>query len=74
MVGAGKKTVDYREIKDRFTSLDLKFDWKRLERLQKMRNSVEHHVLPCQALSERPSTSAQSPFTAVEAALSVLTA
>ena len=44
VVGAGKKTVDYREIKDRFTSLDLKFDWKRLERLQRMRNSVEHHV------------------------------
>ncbi|MCU0700060.1 MAG: hypothetical protein MUC96_26425 [Myxococcaceae bacterium] len=44
VVGSGKKTVDFREIKDRFTSLNLRFDWKRLERLQRMRNSVEHHV------------------------------
>lgn len=44
LVGTGKKTVDYIEIKERFDSLELSLDWKRLEHLQRLRNSAEHHV------------------------------
>lgn len=44
LVGAGKKTVDHHEIKERFDSLELKLDWRRLDHLQRLRNSAEHHV------------------------------
>jgi len=44
IIGTGKKTVDYIEIKERFGSLGLALDWQRLEHLQRLRNSAEHHV------------------------------
>ncbi|SES84229.1 hypothetical protein [Stigmatella erecta] len=42
LVGSGM-TVDFKEIRARFKDLGLSADWKRLERLQDMRNHVEHH-------------------------------
>jgi hypothetical protein len=45
LVPGGNATVDFREIQQRFKALDLKLDWKRLERMQEIRNDVEHHKL-----------------------------
>jgi hypothetical protein len=45
LVPAGKVTVDFSEIQQRFKALDLTLDWKRLERMQQIRNDVEHHKL-----------------------------
>lgn len=42
-IGKGKKTVDVQNIKDRFESLNLSVDWKRLERINKYRNDIEHY-------------------------------
>jgi hypothetical protein len=42
-VGKGKKTVDYQNIKDRFESLGITVDWKRIESINKYRNDVEHY-------------------------------
>lgn len=42
-VGKGKKTVDVQNIKDRFESLEISVDWKRLERINKYRNDIEHY-------------------------------
>lgn len=41
--GSGKKTVDQQQIQDRFTSLDLTLDWKKLDRIGKDRNNIEHY-------------------------------
>lgn len=41
--GSGKKTVDLRQIKERFKSLGLTADWKRLEGVVNIRNDVEHY-------------------------------
>lgn len=45
LVPGGKTTVDFRDIQQRFKALDLKLDWNRLERMQDIRNDVEHHKL-----------------------------
>lgn len=42
-IGKGKKTVDVQNIKDRFESLNISVDWKRLERINKYRNDIEHY-------------------------------
>jgi hypothetical protein len=42
-VGKGKKTVDYQSIKDRFDSLNIKVDWKRIDKINDYRNNVEHY-------------------------------
>lgn len=45
LVPSGNNTVDVFELQQRFKALHLNFDWGRLERLQKIRNDVEHHKL-----------------------------
>ena len=42
-IGKGKKTVDVQNIKERFESLNISVDWKRLERINKYRNDIEHY-------------------------------
>jgi len=42
-IGKGKKTVDVQNIKDRLESLNISVDWKRLERINKYRNDIEHY-------------------------------
>lgn len=41
--GKGKKTVDFRQIRERFDSLGITVDWKRLEAVQAYRNDTEHY-------------------------------
>lgn len=43
IVGAGKKTVDVFEIKERFESLQIKTDWDRFKKINDLRNDIEHH-------------------------------
>jgi transposase-like protein len=42
-IGKGNKTVDVQNIKERFESLGITIDWKRLERINKYRNDIEHY-------------------------------
>jgi hypothetical protein len=42
-IGRGNKTVDVQNIKDRFNSLNISVDWKRLEKINKYRNDIEHY-------------------------------
>ena len=42
-IGVGKKTVDVQNIQDRFESLGIEVDWKRLEKINKYRNDIEHY-------------------------------
>lgn len=42
-VGEGKKTVDVQGIKDRFHSLKIETDWKRLDEINRYRNDIEHY-------------------------------
>lgn len=41
-VGDGKKTADTQQIKERFETLGIKTDWKRFDRINEVRNEVEH--------------------------------
>jgi len=41
--GDGKNTVDVQQIKDRFKSLEIDVDWKRLKGIQDYRNNIEHY-------------------------------
>ncbi|RWE85105.1 hypothetical protein [Mesorhizobium sp.] len=41
--GTGKKTVDQQSIKERFGSLEIVLDWKRLEKINDIRNNTEHY-------------------------------
>jgi len=41
--GQGKKTVDVQGIQERFKSLNIELDWKRIEKVNKFRNDVEHY-------------------------------
>lgn len=45
-VGCGGVTVDFKEIKARFVSLDVRFDLDQLKDLQNHRNNVEHRASP----------------------------
>lgn len=42
-VGAGRKTVDVQQIKDRFNSLHVEADWSRFDELVRLRNDLEHY-------------------------------
>ena len=42
-VGVGKKTVDVHQIRERFESLGIATDWKRMSEITKLRNDVEHY-------------------------------
>src|SRR5262245_29285596 len=41
--GRGKKTVDVQQIRERFESLKVTVDWKRVERINSYRNEIEHY-------------------------------
>jgi len=41
-IGKGRKTVDRAQIQERFESLGLSLDWKRLDRISQIRNEIEH--------------------------------
>jgi ribosomal protein L37E len=41
-VGRGKSTVKTAEIQERFKSLSITTDWKRFEKINRVRNEVEH--------------------------------
>lgn len=42
-VGDGKKTVDVHSIQERFESLGILVDWKRLREMNAYRNDIEHY-------------------------------
>jgi hypothetical protein len=42
IVGVGKKTVDVQQIKERFEGLGINTDWSRFDRINEVRNDVEH--------------------------------
>ncbi|MDF9828092.1 RNase P subunit RPR2 [Ereboglobus sp. PH5-10] len=41
--GEGKKTVDVQQMKERSDSLGITVDWKRVEKIVKHRNDIEHY-------------------------------
>lgn len=41
-VGEGRKTVDFQQIRERFSELNIHTDWKRFEKINDARNDVEH--------------------------------
>jgi hypothetical protein len=57
--GDGKKTVGVAEIKDRFKSLGISVDWKRVEAVIDTRNDIEHYrtEIPSKRMMELVSTS-----------------
>jgi len=42
-VGTGTKTVDVDQIQKRFKTLGISTDWKKFNRINKVRNDIEHH-------------------------------
>lgn len=42
-IGSGKKTVDVEEIKNRFKALSISVDWKKIDKINKYRNNIEHY-------------------------------
>ncbi len=42
-IGQGKKTVDVQTIKERFKNLNIQYDWKKFDELNKLRNNIEHY-------------------------------
>lgn len=45
-LGKGKMTVSRQQIEQRFKSLNIVVDWKRVDRMAKFRNDVEHYYSP----------------------------
>lgn len=41
--GRGKKTVDVFQIRERFQSMKVEVDWKRLDEITNLRNELEHY-------------------------------
>lgn len=41
--GKGRKTVDVKGIRERFDSLGISVDWKRIDKIQDYRNEIEHY-------------------------------
>ena len=41
--GKGRKTVDVNGIEERFNSLGISIDWKRIKKIQDYRNDIEHY-------------------------------
>lgn len=52
-VGRGKKTVDVRQIKERFATLGIETDWRKFESIQRVRNDVEHYYPRTNAVALR---------------------
>lgn len=50
-VGKGKKTVDVRQIKERFEDLGVNTDWRKFGSIQKVRNDVEHYYTEVNAVA-----------------------
>lgn len=48
-VGAGRKTVDVQQIKERFDALRVSVDWKRFDELVRLRNELEHYYTTASA-------------------------
>lgn len=46
--GTGKKTVDLHQIEERFKSLGVTVEWKRLTDVIKIRNDIEHYYTTVQ--------------------------
>jgi ribosomal protein L37E len=42
LIGVGKKTADTQQIKERFEGLRITTDWSRFDRINEVRNDVEH--------------------------------
>jgi uncharacterized protein YbaR (Trm112 family) len=42
-LGKGKKTVDVQEIKERFSSLEIKVAWGKFDELNQLRNEIEYY-------------------------------
>ncbi|TDT86706.1 hypothetical protein [Pseudodesulfovibrio indicus] len=42
-IGSGKRTVDVNGIRRNFNRLNIKVDWDRFEKLQTLRNDIEHY-------------------------------
>lgn len=42
-VGEGRKTVDIQQIKERFKTLGIRFDWTRFDKMTDLRNDLEHY-------------------------------
>jgi hypothetical protein len=45
-IGAGKKTVDVNQIRERFKALRVEVDWKHVDTIINIRNDVEHFFTP----------------------------
>ncbi len=43
VIGVGKKTVDVRQIQARLADLGVTFNWGPLDKLQEIRNNIEHY-------------------------------
>ena len=41
--GQGKKTVDVKQIEERFNSLGVSVDWTRMQKINNYRNDIEHY-------------------------------
>ena len=48
-VGAGRKTVDGQQIRERFDALRVSVDWKRFDELLRLRNELEHYYTTASA-------------------------
>lgn len=42
LVADGKKTIDYEELKRRFTDCGFTLEWRRVDQIHKIRNDLEH--------------------------------
>lgn len=42
-IGSGKKTVAVQQIRERFESLGIYVDWKRVDTIVELRNNIEHY-------------------------------
>lgn len=53
LVPDGNKTIDYKEIKERFGHFGLTLEWKKIERIRDIRNDLEHFYHPGSSLNVR---------------------
>lgn len=44
-IGYGKKTVDVQTIKERFKGLNIQCDWQKFDKLNQLRNNIEHYYI-----------------------------
>jgi hypothetical protein len=52
-IGSGHKTVDLPQIRERFLSLGIAVDWRKIEEVQKYRNEIEHYYISAQQSAVR---------------------